>query len=55
MPKRTKMTRRKRKEQFEEVGEWLIHKTNKRRKKEEEGRKLVAGRLDREFKANVNF
>ena len=43
--KREKMTRRKRKEQFEEVGEWLIHKTNKRRKKKEEDKKRAAENL----------
>lgn len=47
--KREKMTRRKRKEQFETIDEWLTHKANLRRKKEEEGRKRAAGKMNKEF------
>lgn len=47
--KREKMTRRKRKEQFETIDEWLIHKANMRRKKKEEGRKRAAEKMNREF------
>ena len=50
MSKRIKMIRRKRKEQFEEIGEWLIHKANLRRKKKEEDRKRAAEKLNREFR-----
>ena len=52
MAKRSKMTRRKRKEQFETIEEWLIHKANLRRKKKEEDKKRAAEKLDREFKRN---
>ena len=55
MPKRIKMIRRKRKEQFEEIDEWLIHKANLVRKKKEKGRKLAAKKMDREFKTGTNF
>ena len=55
MPKRIKMTRRKRKEQFETIDEWLIHKANLRRKNEEKDRKRAAGKIDRGFKADTNF
>lgn len=51
MSKRIKMTRRKRKEQFETIEEWLIHKANLSRKKKEKDRKRDAAKLDREFNA----
>ena len=47
--KREKMTRRKRKSQFTKLDEWLIHKANLSRKKEEEGRKRAAEKMNREF------
>lgn len=51
MPKRIKMTRRKRKEQLETVEGWLEHKANIRRKKKEEDRKRAAEKMNREFEA----
>jgi hypothetical protein len=55
MPKRIKMTRKKRQKQFKNIDEWLIHKANLRRKNEEEGRKRAAGKIDRGFKADTIF
>ena len=51
MPKRIKVTRREREEQFETIEEWLIHKANLGRKKKEKDRKRAAGKMNREFKA----
>lgn len=47
--KREKMTRRKRRENFGTIEEWLIHKANLRRKKEEEDRKWATERMNKEF------